>query len=266
MRRRTAILAFCALFAVALPAQAQSASEVAAARALFRDGLSAAREGRWQDARERFERSYAIAPRATTLLNLAGAQVQTGRLVAGAESYRRFLAEAQSGREASYRAQAESALAEVERRIAHVVIHVNGLRDAHVVSVDDEALPHAALGIDLPVDPGMHTVVARLGERELAREVAMLGEGERREIRIDAVDLGVARSTGPAASSVPDAALQADAETPAGPSDDTALFVGIGIGIGVVVLAAAAVGTGFAVDAANAPYSGNFGPGSIQFE
>ncbi len=261
-RAIAALTVLVCLTAAAPRARAQSSSEIAAARTLFREGLAAAHDGDWDEARQRFERSYAIAPRATTLLNLAGAQVQTGRLVAGAESYRRFLAEASEGREARYREQAESALAEVERRIAHAVITVDGLAAGDVVMLDDEELARAALGVDLPVDPGTRTIVVRRGETERAREVVMLGEGERREVRVAAVDLAVAAE--PAQTSAPEAALAPDA--PAAGGDDSGLWIGLGVGLGVVVVAAAAIAIGLAVDASSATYSGNFGPGTIQFE
>ena len=245
------------------PAYAQSSSEVAAARELFQEGLEAARGGSWAQARERFERSYAIAPRPTTLLNLAGAQVQSGQLVRGAESYRRFVAEARRGREARYRPQAQQALAEVEARIAHVVVRVTGLTDSDVVTLDGEELSQAALGVDLPLDPGTRTFVVRRGGSERVREVVTLAEGERREIALDAsVDLRVARED--ASRSAPEAALRADAGASGG--DDTALWIGIGVAIGVVVLTGIAVGIALGVDAANAPYSGNFGPGSIEYD
>ncbi len=259
---RSAILAM-ALLSLPLTspkaARAQSSSETAAARTLFRQGLQEARDGEWEKAREHFERSYAIAPRATTLLNLAGAQVQTGRLVAGAESYRHFLADDENRRTARYREQAEAALAAVQVRIAHLVIHVRGLEDDDVVTVDGEEVGHAALGVDLPLDPGTRTVVVRRSGAESAHEEVMLSEGEQREVTLVPTD------PEPQRVPAPDAALRADT-APATEGDDSALWIGLGIAAGVVLLAGAAVATGFAVDSANAPYSGNFAPGAIQFE
>ena len=74
------------------PAAAQdvSASELEAARSLYEQGLRHARAGRWQEAREAFGRSLDISERPSTLLNFAGALVETSELVAaiaGAGSY-----------------------------------------------------------------------------------------------------------------------------------------------------------------------------------
>jgi len=68
-------------------AQAQSAaSETAAARELYAQGVAAAQEGRLAEAIARFERSYALAPRDATLLNLAQVQERDGRVVAAIDS------------------------------------------------------------------------------------------------------------------------------------------------------------------------------------
>jgi hypothetical protein len=255
---RAAVLAVL-LSAFASPVGAQSPSEVSAARALFREGLEHANAGRWDEARQRFERSYGIAPRLPTLLNLAGAQVQSGRLVAGAESYRRFISEAQRGREARMVGQARDALAAVEPRIAQITVSAPGLGREDAILLDGETLAPAAIGVAVPVDPGAHTLVVRRGETERAREAVELREGERREVTLRVpIDLEV-----PAEDTPPDepAAIE---EAPA--SDDTMIWVGVGIGAAVLVVVAVVIGVVFAVEESGAPYTGNLGPGVLQFD
>src|SRR5262245_33259877 len=55
------------------PVQAQSREEEA--RELFEAGITASRAGRWDDARNAFERSHRLIPKPSTLLNLAIAQL-----------------------------------------------------------------------------------------------------------------------------------------------------------------------------------------------
>ena len=93
-----------------------------AARDLYQDGLRAAQEGRWEEARVAFERSYELSPRDATLLNLATALGETGRFVAAIEAYRRFLARADERTRARGGPAAERAIAELEARLAHVSI------------------------------------------------------------------------------------------------------------------------------------------------
>src|SRR5579859_3851715 len=105
------------LLAIATSASAQSASEQSLARDQFRAGVAAAHDGRWPDAVDAFQRSLELAPRPMTVMNLAGALAQVGRLVEAAEAYRMFLSEATSGAAARVRGEAEAQLAALEPRI-----------------------------------------------------------------------------------------------------------------------------------------------------
>src|SRR5947208_298081 len=70
-----------------------TAAEIAMSHEQMNRGLAAAQRGDWIAAREAFARAYALDSRPAVLFDLAGAQTQTGQLLAGAESYRRFLRE-----------------------------------------------------------------------------------------------------------------------------------------------------------------------------
>ena len=122
-------LALCAVTALHAPrASAQSASETAAARGLFEQGLAAATEHDWPQALALFERSYALAPRASTLLNIAGAQSESGQLVQASESYRRVVAEAgATQRDVRIREQAQTALGQLLPRLARVTLRIADL-------------------------------------------------------------------------------------------------------------------------------------------
>ena len=66
---------------VAQAAQAQSAADVAAARELFIEGAQLAREGKWVEARGRYERSLALKRAPMTLYRLGVAQMSSGALI-----------------------------------------------------------------------------------------------------------------------------------------------------------------------------------------
>src|SRR5262245_47720435 len=139
---RPAIVAVV-VFAAGTPAWAQGAaapsplpSEVELSREQVRRGVEAARSGRWDEAREAFSRAYRLAPRPLTLLNLAGAQSQTGQLMEAAASYRRFLREAVGPTWGPHRETAQGALVQVERRIPHVRLRVRGLAADDAVTMD----------------------------------------------------------------------------------------------------------------------------------
>lgn len=165
------------------PAAAQSANETALARRFFRAGIQAARSRSWDEAREAFQRSYDLSPRPVTLLNLAAAQAESGRLVEASESYRRFLHDVTQGRHSR---AAEQALAGLEPRIPHLDITIAGLTDDHVIRLDGDELSHAALGSALPVDPGRHELMVVAPDGDATHETVSVGEGDRASVRLRA--------------------------------------------------------------------------------
>jgi hypothetical protein len=242
-----AVLALLATLTCARGAAAQdpapTAAEVTLAREQFRDGVAAARTGRWWEALEAFTRSYELAPRPATLLNLAGAQVETGHLVEGAESYRRFLREA-DGRAAQRIPMAEAALAAVEPRIARVRVEIEGLLSRDVVSLDELPLSEAVLGEELPVNPGAHALRVERDGAEVGRAEFDVVEGERR--------------LAPIALTLPPGE-EAPAES-AGPAWLRSPWFWTAVGV-VVVGAAVGIGVGVATSG-DGPYVGNIPPGA----
>lgn len=253
-------------------AQAEpSAAEMAAARRLFRSGLGHARAGRWEQAREDFERSYETAPVPTTLLNLAGAQVETGQLVSGAESYRRFLAEATEGRAAAYRDQAQSALDALDARLARVTVEVEGLAANDEVRLDGDALPHGSLGQAVPVDPGEHAVAVARSGGTIAEERFTLREGQERRVSLEVPAVAVP-SVAESSASEPssDEALSVFGRREDGDGEDGGVLASpwFWTGVGAVVIGAAVVVilVATADGGQEDPFQGNLGVGQVMFE
>jgi len=226
---------------------APTAAETTLAREQFRAGVDAARSGRWWEALEAFTRAYELAPRPLTLLNLAGAQVETGHLVEGAESYRRFIREAE-GRAAEQVPAAEEALASVEPRIARVRLEISNLARRDLVELDDAPLSEAVLGAELPVNPGEHVVRVERAEQEIARESFSVEEGER---RLTPVQL-----------ELPLAPLEAEEGGSDGGGGSIFASPWFWVIVGVVVVGTA-IGIGVAVASGGQdPFAGNIPPGS----
>ncbi|MGB0679206.1 MAG: hypothetical protein ACPGUV_06050 [Polyangiales bacterium] len=167
-------------------AQAPDAQAVAAARQDFQQGITAAKAADWDRARDAFAASYARVPRPVTLLNLAGAQAQSGQLVQGADSYRRFLALDEERIDPSYRQAAAQALTALEARIPTVDIEVRGMRTGDAVRLDAERLTRATLEAPLTVNPGAHVVTLERDGQTRAEHRFVAHEGEHAQIRVDA--------------------------------------------------------------------------------
>lgn len=209
-RSRLWAIAFACAVCVA-PASAQqpppSASDVAAARELFREAAQLAQQGRWEEARSHYERSYALRPSALTRYSLGLAQRETGRLVDSVESFRAFLRDPSDDATERYRAPAEQAIRELEPRLASLIVRAPAAAARAVVTVDGNPLLPAAVGVRRPVDPGRHRVEAKAdGFAEFKAEVE-LSEGGAGEVTI-VLSPATAAAKAPGAS-VPAAAPKA---------------------------------------------------------
>ncbi|WP_437337300.1 PEGA domain-containing protein [Sorangium sp. So ce394] len=167
-------IAAAGLLAAPAPAAAQSAADVAVAREIFIEGSEFAKQGRWEEARERYERSLAIKRAPITLYSLGVAQQQTGQLVEALESFRAFLVEPSAPATKEYEKLARQAVQELERHVAGLDLRLSpdGVAGV-VVKIDGVEVPAAALDRPRPVNPGNHVVtVSAPGYREARRSVA----------------------------------------------------------------------------------------------
>ena len=238
------------------PAIALAQSETSDARDLFQSGVAAAREERWAEAVDLFQQSYEISARPITMMNLAGALAQLGRLAEAAEAYRSVLSMARTGSAARLRGDAEEQLRALEQRIPRVRIRVLGLTDSDVVRLDEWEVSHAALDLPVPVDPGTHEItVERSGASRSFPFTAT--EGVASEVVFDARPDAFAAGPGP---EVPALAVSTDPVPPASRSivEEPVFW----IVIGAVVLGGAAIGlgVGLGTQSESGLYVGNVSP------
>lgn len=164
---------------------ANAAPEVIeATRELFRQGAQLASEGRWEEARERFQRALAIRATPLTRFNLALAAQNSGHLVEALDQYRQFLRDDNDPANAARRQQAQRAIAEIEPRLAHLTITVTGADQPSAVDLDGRAIPLVLLGVDVPVDPGEHIVRVRGQRGGASTRTVTLAESARESVVI----------------------------------------------------------------------------------
>ena len=244
-----------------------SASAAAAARDLYEAGIEAAEAERFEAALAAFERSYELAPRAATLMNLGAVAERAGRLVTALNAYRRFLATADARLLAAHGDAARAAAARLTPALAHLSVVGVGLERQDELRLDGEPLERASLGLDLPVDPGPHSVTverpvrapdgaspedASAPERlECARADVTLSAGARRDLELRV------------ACPLPRFVVEAPATAPA--ASDPAPWIALGVGAGVLVIGAVVVGVVVAgTPAPSEPgFVGNLAPGSF---
>jgi hypothetical protein len=149
----------------ALHAEEDSATEIAAARALAVDGLKLAQAGKCEEAVPKLERSEKLHHSAIVLSHLGECKVSLGKLVEGSEQLRKVLREPlpQNPTPALSKAyeRAQAALDAAKPKIAALTISLSKAAppDLHL-TVDGQAAPATLIDTELPADPGEHTIEA----------------------------------------------------------------------------------------------------------
>ncbi|MEM9190485.1 MAG: PEGA domain-containing protein [Myxococcota bacterium] len=156
------------------------------ARAHFLRGLDRFNEERYDQALAEFEAAYDIAPAAPVLYNLARVHDRQGNAVAAADSYERYLAEAEDVRPRRRR-EVEEALAALAGRIGLVVVETNV--EGATISINGVDRATTPLREPLRVNAGQVLVGARApGYQEANAERLVAGE------RIASLSLELERS------------------------------------------------------------------------
>lgn len=191
MARRATLLTALLLAAGAARAQSPlpasppvSAEALEAARALFFEGYAAGQQGQWETAYARFSRAMAIRSSPALRFNLALAARNTGRLVEALDQFRAFLRETPEGADAARREAAQAEIEQATARVARLRVEVRG-DEVRSFQLDGRAQSAALLGVDIPVDPGPHTVDIEGVAGDRQRREGALFEGERMRVEVE---------------------------------------------------------------------------------
>ncbi|GMV16665.1 MAG: hypothetical protein AMXMBFR56_48890 [Polyangiaceae bacterium] len=178
--RLTAVLSLVSSLAWATPAETEQA--LAAGHA----ALARYKEGKWQEALAKFREADRLAHSPVFTLLSARCELELGQLLAARATFQR-VAEESLPHDApaawhSAVADAKRELGELEGRIPRLVVRVEGTDAARArVSLDGRTLRAAELAAPIELDPGRHTLIARLDERQARREI-VVSAGREREV------------------------------------------------------------------------------------
>jgi hypothetical protein len=144
-------------------AQVVSEADRQAARELFQQGFQLQQAGKYTDALDKFQRAQAVYSAPTNLLHIAECQAQLGQLVESTETYRGLarLMLLKDTPQAFLAAQTQGAaeLQQIEPRIPRVRVEVAPTNIGGLaVTIDDQPMNVALVGVDRPIDPGTHKV------------------------------------------------------------------------------------------------------------
>lgn len=155
-----------------------SAADVATARELFREAALLAKEGKWQQALDRYQRSMELRPSSLTRYSIAVAQERLGLLVESMENLRAFVREADSPEAQNFVPAANELIRSVESRIGRIKIVVPGDPRGTVARIDGVVIPPAAIGVERPTNPGVHRIEVQVPGYSLFRQQITLAEAE----------------------------------------------------------------------------------------
>jgi hypothetical protein len=243
-------------------ARAESAENVAAARALGKKGVTLARAGKCTEALDPLSRAAELFQAPTILVELGYCRCELGQLVEGTETLnkvvRENLGDAPPAAFVAARERAKKLLAQYQDKVASLVINVRAPEGSRfVVSVDGKEVAAALFGVPRPTDPGAHEVRAEGEGLKPAGESVTLEEGGSGEVALilEAVTPSDVAATPAATDEQPTSEpeerhVQAVLVDDGSPQEEPNLVPAyIGFGVGAVGLAA---GTYFGLAAMNA--------------
>jgi hypothetical protein len=240
---------FCLVAASLFAAAAAHAQNESLAEALFRDGRAAMKAGKHEVACPKFAESYRLDPSIGTLFNLARCEEELGHFATSWTKYQRLLDTAPAGDER--RAVARERVKALQDKLPWLTVSLKDPTHSRDVTLklDGVTLGAASLNVEVPVDPGKHTITYASPEVSGSRSFELSpGEHQRVELEVEQVPAATkaARTAPEAAPSTPLPATDRAAPASRGKPLRLAGYVAGGIGlaslVGSGVLTAVALG------------------------
>lgn len=164
MRSRSLLLATALSFGIPLGlvpsvASAETPAELKRARAQFQRGIELEQASNWSAAIQQFREVGQVRMTPHVRFHIAFCEEGLGRLVTALGGYELALSEAdQVG--ADFRSEVESAIEKLKVRIPKLVIERGEGAEAASVQLDGVDLGASSIGVEVPLDPGPHSVAA----------------------------------------------------------------------------------------------------------
>ncbi len=187
--RLAVVLAGTMLCAAPAWANEPTEAELAAARALFKEGKELETQNAWAEALERFKKVGEVKSTPQVRFHVALCEEHLGRLVAAINGFEQAEEEAKRpGANADDVAENAPVRAEaLRKRVPHIRFEVSGQLESSKIMLDGAPVAAALVGASLPVDPGKHTieVVTASGTVVMHKELELKEQASER-IAIDA--------------------------------------------------------------------------------
>lgn len=195
------ILALCFVTTLALgsravhagdPTESSAEAHALTARAgtLYDEGVVLYKKGQWADAHASFLAAWGIHKHWQIAANLANVELKLGKPRDAAEHAAYYLRNAPGDR----RARAQALLDKVTAEVGKLKVRVS-VQGADI-TVDGRPIGVAPLADEVFVDPGKHSIEARLGDYEAGRAEVEVARGASKEVMITLVKKAVPSASG----------------------------------------------------------------------
>ena len=229
-------------------AQSSEADRVTA-RQLLAAGFDALDRKDYATAADRFDRANALVSAPTISLGLGRARLGLGKLVGAQDAFSRAatspIGPTTSDAFRKAIADAHTELDALMPRIPSVVIQVRGAK-APTITLDEDEVPAASIGVPRPADPGRHVIRARAVGYVTGETAVTLAEGQTKNVVIELKPAEVVQATTPQPAASPivlgsagTGARDVTPPSPAGPKRgraNTIWYVVIGAGAAGLVV------------------------------
>jgi hypothetical protein len=164
-----------AAFTAPRSAQAQDDATTKAARARFQEGVDFYDKKNYESARAAFLQAYALRKHPAVLLNLAQSCLRSGHAAEAVKYFQQFLRESATITPAQ-RSDAETGIAEARGKLGRLEISAP---TAAEITIDGAVVGNAPLPEAVDVEPGSHTIKARMTDGTTDTKTVGANAGEK---------------------------------------------------------------------------------------
>lgn len=219
-----ALLVAFALLSHAASARAQSA---AAAQALFQEARKLMEKGDYGAACKKLEDSQKLDPAPGTLFNLAHCFEKNGQTASAWVTFKSAASAYKSTNRPDWETKARDRAEALEPRLSHLTIVTDG--QGVEIRRDGTKIATSELGVEIPVDPGPHTVEASApNKKPWSSVVKVAADGGRERVRVPVLELLPQPAARSGSSTGPDKPIE---EPPPSSTQKTLAFVAGGLGV-----------------------------------
>jgi len=186
------IAATCCLAGIITFSGAAAAEDVAAAKALFTQGLNDMMAKNYDKGCPALRESYRLDPRPGTLFTLAECEAKRGKIATAVAHYSNYLtifAGLPKGQQIKQRGRDKIALEQKNELTPQVpelklVLPKTAPEDTDVKR-DGELLEKPALGVSLPIDPGEHVIITQAPDGPETKRTITIAKGEKKVVELE---------------------------------------------------------------------------------